>query len=194
MASATYAQSRAKPVLISVRGVMALKLERGKVESENLACKAWLVLYVTDGILYHRSHFSGILYCLFFFFLPLYHCYTGFIGIPSPGFRLSQTSVHHWPLLIGSSFCVCSLSLTVSTEQNTGVGFLTGSDSERGFMCGWTPGKKTHCQCTLVRCQALPGHGNFPLKAATCQEEKTHWTREEVANGISLCWKLTWQT
>lgn len=104
------------------------------------------------------------------FFFPPYQSYTALIGIPSSCLWCFQTSAHPQPLLMGSSLYVCSLSLTISTEQNAGVGFLTGSDSERGFVCGWVPGKKTHCQCTLVQCQALSGHSNFPFKAAACQE------------------------
>lgn len=117
-----------------------------------------------------KWYFSSILY--YFFFFPFISVTSAFIGIPSPCLQYFQTSAHPQPLLIGSSFYVCSLSLTISTKQNAGVGFLTGSDSERGFVHGWAPGKKTLCQCTLVQCQALPGHSNFPLKAATCQEGK----------------------
>lgn len=78
-----------------------------------------------------KWYFSSILY--YFFFLPLYQFYAAFIGIPSPCLQCFQTPAHPWPLLIGSSFYVCALSVTISTEQNAGVGFLTGSDSERGF-------------------------------------------------------------
>lgn len=188
VASATFVQSRAELALMSVRNVMERKTIRGKVESENMACEAWLSLWVTGGRVHHLLwQVVFFQHPLLLFFLPPYQCYTAFRRIPSPCLRCFQTSAHPQPLPTGSSFYVCSLSLTVWTEQNSGVGFLTGSDSERGFVSGRVPGDKTHCPCTLARCQAFPGHSNFPLEAAACQGGKTHWKREEAANERSLC-------
>lgn len=94
---------------------------------------------LTSAIGHWRKCVSSACQVVFFqhplllFFLPLYQFYAAFIGILFPCLQCFQTSAHLWPLLIGSSFYVCSLSVTISTEQNAGVGFLTGSDSERGF-------------------------------------------------------------
>jgi len=59
--------------------------------------------------------------------------------------------------------------------------------TQRGDLCvAGCQGRKLS-QCTSVQCQVLPGHSNFPLKAAACQEGKIRQAGEEVANGSNLC-------
>lgn len=174
MASAIFVQSRTKLAPITARNVMAIKIRR-KTKSESPAWEAWLC---------HKSLMEVCIICpasssfpasfLPAFLLPLsaLRCaYRNSLPVP---LMLSDTSSSPAPSDGQLLLCLLSQPYPFSRAEC------------RCWFSHWEWLRKGICQSTLVQCQALSGHSNFPLKAV-CQEGQTRWTGEEKKNGSSSC-------